>query len=379
MIVKKTFRFCLLPTASQEETFFQFAGACRFIYNRGLSQKKEAWEKEKRSITLFDQNKELTELKQQEKTVWLKTIHSQVLQQSLEDLDKAYQHFFRRVKNKEVSGYPKFKCRGDKDSFRYPQGVKLENNRVFLPKIGWVRFRKSREVKGELKQTTVILEGNKWYVCFSCEWEEASRSFTFFPSDVLRIDLGLEHFATLASREVLEEIANPRFLRQGLKHLRYLSRQLSKKLYRSKNWEKAKAKLQIFAAKVQRKRQDFLHKLSTRIVESQDVIVVESLKIKGLLMKVPKALARSISDAGWGKFLQMLKYKCEYAGKKLIEASAFFPSTQLCSRCQTKNSIDLSTREYRCNCGLVVHRDHNAALNLRAVGMTVLKACGAAL
>jgi len=378
MIVKKTFRFRLRPTKCQEETFFQFAGACRFIYNRGLERRSETWEKEKRSITLFDQNKELTELKHQEDTSWLKTIHSQVLQQSLDDLDKAFQNFFRRLKNKEVPGYPKFKCRGDKDSFRYPQGVKLENNQVFLPKIGWVRFRKSRDIHGMHKQTTVILEGGKWYVCFSCEWEVAVPPFSL-PTDALGIDLGLEHFATLATQETINEVTNPRFLKQGLTHLRYLSRQLSKKQYKSKNWQKAKAALQIFAAKIQRKRQDFLHKLSTHLVESQDAIVVESLKIKELLMKVPKALARSISDAGWGKFLEMLKYKCEYAGKKLIEASAYFPSTQLCSRCQTKNAIDLSTREYRCNCGLVLHRDHNAALNLRAAGMTVLKACGAAL
>lgn len=126
-------------------------------------------------------------------------------------------------------------------------------------------------------------------------------------------------------------------------------------------------------------RDDFLHKLSTLLVKSHDAIVVESLSVKSLLMKSHRGLARSISDAGWGRFLQMLKYKCEHFGKRLIEAEQYFPSTKQCSRCGQVNDIALSERRYRCPCGADLHRDHNAAINLRAVGMPVLKACGAAL
>ena len=170
MIIRKTFKYCLRPNRETSEFFARFAGSCRWVYNRGLEQRKRAWEEEKRSITLYRQNNELTNLKKQEETSWLKEVHSQILQQSLSDLDKAYAAFFSRVKSgTQAPGYPRFRCKGDGDSFRYPQGVKVSEDRVFLPKIGWVRFRKSREVEGCIKQTTVIREGDRWYVCFSCE------------------------------------------------------------------------------------------------------------------------------------------------------------------------------------------------------------------
>lgn len=248
-----------------------------------------------------------------------------------------------------------------------------------MPKIGWVRFRKTREIKGKLNQTTIIKEGNAWYVCFSCEWEEIDQIQKIKDARVVGIDVGLENFATIASNELFSEVASPRFLAKSLSHLRFLARQLSSKIKFSKNWVKAKTKLQAFHAKLRYRRQDFLHKLSTDLVKNHDVIAVESLKVKELLMNAPRSLARNISDAGWGQFLEMLKYKCTYTGKKLAEAAEFFPSTQLCSQCGCRNKIGLSTRQYSCGCGLVIHRDRNAALNLQAVGMTVLKACGAAL
>ncbi len=378
MIIKKTFRYRLRPDKVQRQLFLQFAGACRWVYNRGLAQRKDLWEQEKKRVTIFDQNKELSLLKKREETLWLGDIHSQVLQQALHDLDSAFNHFFRRVKKKEVPGHPNFKSKGDKDSFRYPQGVKINGSKVWLPKIGWVRFRKSREVEGGLKQTTVISEGGKWYVCFSCEWEERDPQSSEWGS-VIGIDLGLETFATIATEGGFEEVVNPRFYRKELSHIRYLGRQLSKKKNRSNNRLKAKAKLQLFCAKIRARRNDFLHKLSTEIVKSHDIITVESLKIKDMLMSSSRSLSCSISDAGWGQFLLMLKYKSEYYGKKLVEANQYFASTQICSNCGKKNAIGLSIRKYSCGCGLEIHRDQNAALNLRAVGTTVLKACGAAL
>lgn len=379
MIIKKAFRFRLRPNKGQLQAFACFSGACRWIYNRGLAERQKAWEENKRPLSLYEQNNTLTKLKEQEETSWLKEVHSQILQQSLHDLNQAFLHFFRRIKNKEIPGFPRFKCKGEKDSFRYPQGVKIQEDHVWLPKIGWVRFRKSREMQGDLKQTTVIKEGNKWYVCFSCEWEEEHQPSHAFENKVIGIDVGLESFATIVSDDQFEEVPSPRFLIRNLSHLRYLSRQLSKKIKKSKNWCKAKAKLQAFHAKVRYRRQDFLHKLSTRLVKNHDVIAVENLKIQRLLTTAKRFLARSIGDAGWRQFLQMLKYKCAYTGKHLVEASEFFPSTQLCSQCGCRNDISLGIRQYSCNCGFVIHRDRNAALNLKAVGMTALKACGAAL
>lgn len=286
--------------------------------------------------------------------------------------------FFRRCRSGENPGFPHFRKRGEQDSFRYPQGVKVQDNCVFLPKIGWTRFVKSRELQGEIKQTTVIKEGGSWYVCFSCEHLEEDREPVLNPS-VIGVDMGLENFAIIASEKGIEEVCNPRFLRKELSHLRFLSRQLSKKQKGSANRRKAKQRLQRFHLRVRRKRQDFLHKLSTRLVKSQDKIVVESLKVSALLKRAPRALARSISDAGWRQFLHYLKYKCEYLGKCFLEAGEWFPSTKQCFLCGKRNEIGLSEREYRCDCGFSTHRDHNSAMNLRAVGTTGLKACGAAL
>jgi putative transposase len=369
MIFTKAFKFRLRPNRKQENLFFQFAGAARWIFNRGLAQRNKLWEEEKRSISHYAQNNELVLLKSEEATCWLKEIHSQVLQQALMDLQGAFDHFFRRVKNQQTPGYPQFRCKGENDSFRYPQGVKINNKHTWLPKIGWVKFRKSRDIEGEIKQTTVIREGKYWYVCFACDIvkdQEISET-----SDTIGIDVGLAHFACIATERGIEEIENPHFLKSRLGKIAWLSRQLSKKEKRSKNRLKAKQALNTEHARVKNQRKDWQHKLSTALVKSHDKIVVESLAVKELLEKAPRTRARGISDAGWRGFLQMLKYKCEEKGKQLIEAGRFFPSTKQCFRCKTKNEIPLGQREYSCSCGYRIDRDHNAALNLRAAGMSV--------
>src|SRR5262245_20217862 len=337
MIFTKTFKFRLRPNRAQETSFAQFAGAARWIYNRGLDQRTKLWQEEKRSISLIDQNNELVLLKNQEESSWLKEIHSQVLQQALHDLNEAFDHFFQRVKKKESPGYPHFRCKGINDSFRYPQRVKVQKDNVWLPKIGWVRFRKSREVEGEIKQTTVIKEGKNWYVCFACEIQKHQDPSV--SEDTIGIDVGLEHFATIATETGIEEIKSPHFFQKRLKKIRYLSRQLSKKEKKSNNRLKARRMLNIEHARIKNQRKDWQHKLSTHLVKSHDKIVVESLAVKELLEKEPKQRARGISDAGWRGFLQMLKYKCEEKGKQLIEAWRYFPSTKQCFSCKKRNEI----------------------------------------
>ena len=152
--------------------FLQFAGARRFVFNRGLDQRQKAYESTGKSPSYFEQNKELTRLKDLPETAWLNEIHSQVLQQGLKDLDRAFQNFFLRVKRGEKPGYPKFKKKGMNESFRFPQGVKVEDSKVYLPKIGWVKFRKSRDIQGQINETTILEEGSDWYISFSCEWEK---------------------------------------------------------------------------------------------------------------------------------------------------------------------------------------------------------------
>jgi putative transposase len=370
VIFTKTFKFRLRPNREKASLCAQFAGASRWVYNRGLDQRNTLWQEQKRCISHFDQNDELVLLKTKEETSWLKEIHSQVLQQALHDLKEAFNHFFRRVKNKETPGYPHFRCKGEHDSFRFPQGVKVKKDYVWLPKIGWVRFRKSREIEGKIKQTTVIREGKYWYVCFACEIEKAQQPCKT-AKEVLGLDVGLEHFATVAKEEGIEEIKSPRFLKKKLTKIKYLSRSLSRKEKKSKNRLKAKQALNAAHARIRNQRRDWQHKLSTDLVKSHDKIVVESLAVKELLEREPRHRARAISDAGWRGFLQMLKYKCEEKGKELLEVGRYFPSTKQCYKCKSKNESPLEQREYSCSCGHRVHRDHNAALNLRAAGMSV--------
>lgn len=373
MLLKKTFKFRLNPTREQERRFLQFAGAKRWLYNWGLEQRKVSWEQGKQSVSLFAQQKLLTLLKTDEKTSWLLEVHSQVLQQALQDLEHAYTHFFRRLKsqNGQKIGYPRFKRRGEFDSFRYPQGVRVEEDRAWLPKIGWVRFRRSRDIEGTIRQTTILRNGTSWEICFSCEHEV--RVPTIKTHDPAGIDLGLEHFAVVATLENDTLVENPRFLRRDLRHLRFLSKQLSKKNLRSSNREKAKVRLRAAHARVRNRRNDFLHKLSTQLVENQAALAVENLAVTAMLATSPRSLSREIGGVGWRQFLEMLRYKCLHAGKAFIEVDRYFPSSQICSNCCDKNPMPLEQRIYRCACGVTLHRDVNSSRVIRAAGASVLK------
>jgi len=383
MFAKKTFKYRLKPSRKQKQLCAQFAGSCRWIFNHGLVEKKKAYEEEKKSLSYYDLNNELPLLKRVEETSWLKDVHSQVLQQALKDLDCAFQNFFRRVRNKEEPGYPRFKSKGEKDSFRYPQGVKVKGGYVFLPKIGMVRFKKSREIEGIIKQTTVILDAGRWYVCFSCEVEEENLLQELDIQSAVGIDMGIATFATLATGEKnsIEEITNPHFLKNHLSKLRYLSKTLSRKGAKSRNRYKAKLKLQRFQKRLRDCRKDFAHKLSTRIVKSHDIIGVESLSIASLMQSGLTALVRSIADAGWRQFLGYVTYKAQKWGKVLYAVNRWFASTKTCSCCGRKHELQLSDRTLRCSCGFEIGRDINAAINIKneaikkltAAGMTVLK------
>ena len=382
MIIKRAFKFKLNPTRAQEELFLRFAGAKRWVFNRGLDQRKKAFEQTGKSPSYFDQNKELTQLKEQPETAWLSEIHSQVLQQGLKDLDRAFQNFFRRVKKGEKPGHPQFKKKGLGESFRFPQGTKTEDSKVFVPKIGWVKYRKSRDIKGTIHETTIMQEGSSWFVSFSCEWQQESPVPIAVNEDkAVGIDVGLTHFATLAatSNNIRTTVENPRFLNKLLPKLRYLARQLSKKTKRSKNSLKAKTRLSKLHTKIGNLRKEFVQQLSTEMIKNHDIFCVESLDITSLLKESPKGIRRSISDAGWRSFFHCLKYKAEERGKQIVELGKYFPSSQICAYCDFRQKMPLHVRIYACNsCGKENDRDYNSAMVLKAAGMSVLKACGAA-
>ena len=378
MIIRKAFRYRIKPTKEQKQKLVSFAGACRFVYNRGLANRKELYEKAKKSISYYEQNVELTQLKKQEDTSWLKDVHSQILQQSLQDLDKGFKRFFKE----KDGGYPRFKCKGIRDSFRYPQGVKIDDNKAFLPKIGWVTFIKSREIAGDLKQTTIAREGEHWYISFSCLIEIPDPIPVPIKEDnAIGIDVGIKTYATCAigKEHELVSVESPKFYHKLLPRLQVLQKRLSKKQKGSNNWRKAKQQLAKLHAKIKHARENFAHQLSTWIVKNHDVICVETLKIKTLLQAKQNKLARSISDAGWRQFLTYLKYKAKELGKHFVEAGEYFPSTKICSSCGNRREMSLQMRRYSCeNCGLDIDRDYNSSIAIKAAGISVLKACRAA-
>jgi putative transposase len=375
MIKRRAFKFRIKSSEKHREKFQQFAGAARWIANRGLELRTKAYKENGKTLTYYEQNNELVALK--EEFPWLQDIHSQVLQQSLRNLDRAFQNFFRNIKQGKTPGYPRFKKKGIRESFRYPQGVRVEGSQAYLPKIGWVQFRKSREIQGTIKETTILQEGNAWYISFSCEIEISDPIVALIDENrAIGIDVGLTVFATTASGKEnnLDQVENPRFLNKNLSKIKYLSKQFSKKVKKSKNSSKARLKLSKLHARVKNQRNDFTQKLSTKMIKNHDIFCIETLDISNLLIKSSKGLSRSISDAGWRGFLHCLKYKAEESGKHIVEAGKYFPSSQICSSCWHQKEMPLMLRIYECpNCGLKILRDYNSAIVLKAVGMSVLK------
>lgn len=375
MIIRRAFKYRSKPTKIYRELFQQFAGAKRWIFNHGLEQRDKAYKDQGKTVSYYEQNNELVTLKQEYS--WLEDIHSQVLQQGLKDLDRAFQSFFQKVKQGINPGYPRFKKKGVNESFRFPQGVRVEGSKVYLPKIGWIKFIKTREIQGTIKETTVIQDGDEWDISFSCEIEVPE--VIPAPLDQNRaigLDLGLKNFATIAARKknTLRIVDNPKYLVKKLSKIQHRSRQLSKKAPKSKNRLKARHKLAKQHAKVRNARNDFVQKLSTEVIKNHDIICIESLDILSLLTRNPKGRSRAISDAGWRSFLNCLKYKAEEKGKHIIEAGKYFPSSQLCSSCWHQKEMPLELRKYECpNCGIKIDRDYNSAIVLKAAGMSVLK------
>ena len=375
MIVAKTFRYRLDPTAKQGQLFARFAGCCRFVFNQALAARKAAYEADGKTLSYFDQCKALTPAKQTEETAWLGEINAQVLQQSLKDLASAYQHFFRRAKTGGAPGFPRFKKKGQQDSFRFPQAVKVAGGRVSLPKIGWVRYEDSRPVEGRIMQATVKREGAHWFVCLACEVELPELMPVAVTEErAVGIDVGLKTFAALSDGT---EIANPRFLKAALVKLKSAQRRMARKTKRSNRWKRQVAKVVALHIKVKNSRKDFAHKASTAIVKNHDVIAVEDLNIKGMIKN--RHLSRAISDVGWAAFLAMLEYKAKWAGKHFVRIGRFEATSQICSGCGERKPMPLSVRTYECGgCGLEVDRDWNASLNIRAAGLAVLNARGGA-
>lgn len=362
--MKKAYKYRLYP-AKREEAIMQIVlNTCRILYNTSLSERKEAYEQNKESVSYYDQVNTLKEAKIDNK--WLKDTHSQILQDVLKRLEKAFQNFFRRVKKGEKSGYPRYKGYDRYDSFTYPQsGYKIEGSKVILSKIGAVNIKLHREISEEaiIKSCTIKREANQWYAIFTVELpdEEVQKAAI---ANAVGMDLGITELITLSNGE---KINNPKWLRTSEKKLAKEQRRLSHKKKGSANRKKQKLVVQRAHRKIKSQRTDFLHKVSTKLVAEYDFIAMEKLNIKGMVKN--KYLAKSISDAGWNKLVSFISYKAVGAGK-IVELVNPKGTTQECSCCGEAVPKTLAVRMHKCPyCGLVMDRDKNAAINILKRGI----------
>jgi putative transposase len=355
--MRKTFKYKLRVSQAVGQKLTATLDVCRELYNAALQERRTAYQVAGVSLNYETQANQLPDIKVARPDI--AAAHSQVLQDTLKRVQRAFDGFFRRLKTGEKAGYPRFRNKYRYHSLTFPQtGWKLEGDKLTLSKIGSCRVRFSRPVEGTIKTLTIKREVDGWYVSFSVECNQCR----YLPKTgaSVGIDVGIANFATLSTGET---IANPQHLRRATRRLKTAQRSVSGKKRGGHNRRKAARRLANQHLKIKRQRLDFLHKVSLQIIREFDDIGVEALNIRGMVKN--HHLAKSISDAGWGTFLVILDAKAEEAGRRVRKVPAAYTS-QECSACGARVRKTLATREHRCvACGLVLHRDHNAALNIR--------------
>ena len=357
------FKYRLNPSKSQTKTLEEQLELCRQTHNLLLDYCKRQYKEKSKTSTQYDLNNHLINLKRSRPECLM--VYSQVLQNISKRIKDAYTNFYARRRAGLKAGLPRFKKYRRYKSMTYPQsGFKVVGNRLLLSKIGAIQIRKHREIRGQIKTLTVKrLPSGKWYACFSCVVEALPREKPF---EDVGIDVGLNSYAVLSDGTRFE---NPRLYRKSEKRLAHLQRGLSRKERGGRNWVKAKTRVARLHEKIVNSRTDFLHKASRKIADAYETVYVEDLKICNMVKN--RHLAKSISDAGWGRFIGMIVYKAESAGGQLIRVDARGTS-QMCSGCGETVTKDLSQRSHICPiCGLVLDRDVNAALNVRKRGREI--------
>ena len=385
-MILKAFKFRIEPNNTQKVLINKTLGSNRFLYNQMLSEKQTKYKSK-------DKSKLKTEKQYKVEIERLKEVDSISLQQSRIDLKTSYDNFFRKLKSGELQkeivkllaqaktpkqkvkalnyGKPKFKSKHNpKKSYRtvnVNNAIRVEEDKIRIPKLGFIKFKKSREVTGKIKSITVsknIL--NRYYISVLCETEIQKLPIT---DTQIGIDLGLKEFCFTSNNDF---VSNPRFLRKLEEKLKKAQRILSNRVKKSNNRFKQQKKVFKIHQRIANQRLDFLHKLSTKLIIENQVICLEDLSVKNMVKN--HCLAKSISDVSWSKFVELLKYKADWYGRELVQIDKFFPSSKLCSCCgNIKKDLTLKDREYVCShCGFIIDRDYNAALNILREGLRIL-------
>lgn len=369
MDIKRAYRFRFYPSPEQETILARTFGCARFAYNYTLRLRTDAWFKNKQRIGYHETSAILTELKKQPEFGWLNEVSSVPVQQSLRHLQTAFGNFFaHRAK------YPTFKKKDGTQSAEYTTSAfKWDGKEFKLAKMDKpLNIRWSRSIPKAAKVTTCTISkdcSGRYFVSMLCDDSASAKKKV---EGQVGIDLGLTHFAILSTGE---KIASLNTFRKNEEKLAKLQRRLAKKRKGSENRAKAKLKVARIHAKITDARKDFLHKLSTRLINENQVIAVETLAVSN--MQKNRCLAKSISDASWSEFVRQLKYKAQWYGRTLVGIDRWYPSSKRCSDCgYTISSLPLNVREWNCpECGVVHDRDINAARNILAAGLAV-SVCG---
>ena len=376
--VTKMFKYRIYPNKAQKEAIDTTLELCRKTYNDLLEIKIETYQHGHESLGKYDLNGCLLYLKENNPDIGL--VHSQVLQNISDRVHKSFRNMFCRIKRGEKPGFPRFRGKNRYKSLCYPQsgfGFTTNDKKLQVSKIGEIKIKKHREMLDKVKTMTIKrTPTNKYYAVFSCEVEIPKMT----PNEAMvGIDVGLTSFLTTDKGL---HIKSPKHYRKAEERLGLIQRQHSNKKKGSKNREKSRLKVALLHEKVSNQRSDFTHKLSHQFTTTYGFIAVENLNITGMVRN--HHLAKSIQDSGWGMFINQLCYKAEWAGGIVKQVGAFYPSSQLCSKCNARQKMPLDQRIFKCHkCGHTEDRDTNAAKNIlqevtphNTVGTTGINACG---
>lgn len=380
MIRRQAFKFELMPNGEQQRSMRRFAGSCRFVYNKALVMQKENHAAGEKFIGYVRMVAKLPLWKREIGTAWLREAPSQALQHAVKDLERAYKNFFEKR-----AAFPRFKRKGSSDSFRYPdpKQIKLDqaNSRIFLPKLGWMRYRNSRDVLGAVRNVTVSQSGGKWFASIQTQREVDQPLPTAMTA--VGIDVGVARFATMNDGSFIAPINS--FKKHQQRLARY-QRRMSRKVKFSNNWKKAKARVQKIHARIAKVRNDFLHKITTTISKNHALVCIEDLQVRnmsrssegttaqpGKKVGQKSGLNRAILDQGWGEFRRQLDYKLAWNGGMLLAVPAHHTS-QTCPACGHVSKYNRQTQaKFLCvDCGYENHADVVGAINVLARGHRVL-------